>query len=241
MPKKEEIRGVPVKKYLEYMRKIEQGKTTDEKLVRAGKLKPTARGIKPSKRQKALIFSNRNKTRGKGKDGECRVPDCNNTATRRGLCNTCRVEARRMIKLGKATEQNLLNRGLILSKSSGGSRIPSKTKQSKKKKVKRRGTGKVTDGFPSKLLNASACLYKGCKTTRKGGARGLCSKHYSQYKRKREKLSSKKRIQLEKDLIRRRLLLPRTGKAKSVKRKRSLPESSAFEIGATMRGSVHRY
>lgn len=234
MPEKK-IRGVPVKKYLEYMRKIEQGKTTDEKLVRAGKLKPTARGIKPAKRQKALVFSKRNKTRGKGSNGQCRVPSCSNAAARRGLCNTCRTEARRMIKLGKASEKNLLNRGLLLPKASGGSR-----KTSKKKTVKRIGN-KTAKRFPKKLLNATTCLYEGCKTARKGGSRGLCSRHYSQYKRKKEKLTSKERMALEKDLIRRRLLLPRVAKAKAIKRKRPKPESSAFEIGSTMRGSIRRY
>jgi len=235
MAKKEKIRGVPTKKYLEYMRMIEQGQTTDEKLVKSGKLMPTARGIKPAKRQKALIFSNRNNTRGRSKNGECRVPDCSNTAQRRGLCNTCRVEARRMIKLGKATEKNLIGRGLLLPKASGGTRTS--------KKVRRKASKKDTKKFPPKLATSKNCLYRGCTTTRKGGGRGLCAKHYSQYKRKRSKLSDKKKAQLERDLIKRRMLLPKPDKSKKVKRKRKQeqPESSAFEIGATMRGSIRKY
>jgi len=260
MAKQEMIRGVTAKQYAKYMHDIERStsgrgeKCTERSLVRSGKLKKSTRGIRPTQRNSAKIFNNRNKTRGKGKPGQCRVPTCEKSSSRRGLCNTHRIEARRMIGAKKTTEQNLLNRGLLLPKAGSSSnrkagkpRAKSKPKGKKRtnKKLKLPLRGKKVR-FPKKLLNAKTCLYKGCKTTRRGGSRGLCVKHYSQYKRKRAKLSDRKKKALDKDLIKRKMLLPPKPKPKSSKkikrrRKKKLPESSAFEIGSTMRGSIHRY
>lgn len=238
------IRGVTAKQYAKYMHLIERGETTEKSLVQRGKLKKSVKGILSSQRSSAKIFSKRNKTRGKGKPGQCRVPKCEKSSSRRGLCNTHRIEARRMINRGKTTEQNLLNRGLLLSKVSGGDhKSKSKGKKKTNKKLKLPLRGKRVR-FPKKLLNAKNCLYKGCKTTRRGGSRGLCVKHYSQYKRKKSKLSDRKRVVLERDLIKRKMLLPPKPKvSKKIKRrkKKVKPESSAFEIGSTMRGSVNRY
>lgn len=256
MAKPKMIRGVTAREYAKLMHDIERGKTTEQALVKKGKLKPSSKGIAPLKRASAKIFSNRNKTRGKGEAGKCRVPDCDKNSSRRGLCNTHRTEAYRMIKRGKTTEKNLLHRGLLLPKASGGTRVTGKKvvkrdnkktaakRHKSKRAVSRKRTDKVK--FPKKLLNSVVCLYRGCKITRRGGARGLCIKHYSQFKRKREKLSDRQRATQERDLVKRKLLLPRKPKtSKKLKRKpkkrTSRPESSAFDIGATMHGSIRRY
>jgi len=248
MAKQKMIRGVTAKQYARYMHEIERGKTTEKSLVRRGKLKKSAKGILSSQRGSAKIFSNRDKTRGKGEPGQCRVPKCPKSSSRRGLCNTHRIEARRMIITKKTTEQNLLNRGLLLSNASGGGRKTRKSKtknKGKTSKLQLPARGKAGTKFPKKLLNSKTCLYKGCETTRRGGSRGLCVKHYSQYKRKKSKLSDRKKRALDKDLIKRKMLLPpkpkTSKKTKRRKKKRVKPESSAFEIGATMRGSIHRY
>lgn len=252
------IRGVTSQKYASLMHDIERGNTTEESLVKRGILKPSTRGgISPLKRASAKIFSNRDKTKGKGKAGGCLVPTCNKSSSRRGLCNTHRTEAYRMIKAGKASEKNLLSRGLLLPKASGGTRVAGKkvvrratkktTSKKRHKSNKKAGKSKKTGTrFPKKLLTATTCLFRGCKSSRKGGSRGLCAKHYSQFKRKRSKLSDRQRSRQEKDLIRRRLLLPAKPKTSGKKLKRrskktSRPESSAFDIGATMHGSIRRY
>jgi hypothetical protein len=162
-----------------------------------------------------------------------------------------------MIELKKTTETNLISRRLMLPKASGGDQTKLKRRKSKKKvakkatkkakkaikkvkkktkKVKKRTGSKVS--FPDKLLNSTRCLYPKCKTVRKGGSRGLCIKHYSQYKRKRKKLSTQARRKLDRDLIRRRLLLP--ARAQIIKQAQDV-ESSAFEIGSTIRGSIRRW
>jgi hypothetical protein len=255
MSKPKMIRGVTSQEYAKWMHKIEKGKTTDETLVRRGILKPSAKSISPLKRTSAKIFNNRNTTKGKGKPGECRVPKCAKSSSRRGLCNTHRTEAYMMIKRGKTTEQNLLNRKLLLPKASGGVRVAGKkvvkkaSKKAKrsKKKTKKKAAKPVRKSrvkFPKKLLRSTTCLFRGCKTTRLGGGRGLCAKHYSQYKRKRAKLSDRNKTKQEKDLIRRKMLLPPKPRAKTAlkrRKKKKLPESSAFEIGSTMHGSIRRY
>jgi hypothetical protein len=232
-PKK--IRGLDPKKYAYYMHKIERGETTEKALVRKGILKKSARSRGIAKNRDAILFSNRRKERGKGSGKtECLYPKCKNRPSRRGLCNTHRIEARRYIREGKTTETNLINRKLLLPKARGGS-----SSKSKNKKAKKRAS------FPKKLLESTVCLHPKCKIVRKGGSRGLCMKHYSQYKRKREKLSDQKRKALNKDLINRRLLLPakkvkKLKKAKKTRRikRRSLPESSAFDLGSSIRGSI---
>jgi hypothetical protein len=259
------IRGVTAKKYAEYMHDIEAGRTTEAKLVRAGKLKPSSRRDNRAinKHRDNKLFSNRSKVRGhRSKKEECLVPHCHNKASRRGLCNTHRSYAYKMIELKKTTETNLISRKLMLPKASGGDqtkhlrkkktkkkrvakkaikRVRVKTKK-KTKKVKKRPGSRVS--FPEKLLNSDICLYPKtktrpkCKTSRKGGGRGLCARHYSQYKRKRKKLSTQARRKLDRDLIRRRLLLP--ARAQIVKQAQDV-ESSAFEIGSAIRGSIRRW
>jgi hypothetical protein len=260
MSKPKMIRGVTSQEYAKWMHQIEKGKTTDEALVRRGVLKPSTKSISPLERASAKIFNNRNKTKGRGKPGECRVPKCTKSSSRRGLCNTHRTEAYMMIKRGKTTEQNLLNRKLLLPKASGGVRVAGKKvvkkrtsgkkrKIGKKKKAKKKATRTAQRSkikFPKKLLESTTCLFRKCKITRIGGGRGLCTKHYSQYKRKRAKLSDRNKVKQEKDLIRRKMLLPPRAKAKAKgrlkrRKKKKPPESSAFDIGSTMHGSIRRY
>jgi len=250
--KQKKIRGLDPKIYARYMHKIERGETTENNLIRRGILKRSnpnrSRGI--AKNRNGKLFSNRYKDRGKGGPGECKYPKCINKISRRGLCNTHRIEARRYIRAGKTTEINLINRGLLLPKSSGGNqnprRNPSKKARNPSKRARAAKVKATIKGFPAKLLESPICLYPGCKTLRKGGSRGLCKKHYSQYKRKKKKLSDKKKRVLDKDLVKRRLLLPikvkpRKSDVKSRKlKRRALPDSSAFEIGASIRGSIRR-
>lgn len=120
-------------------------------------------------------------------------------------------------------------------------RSKKKTKaRSKSRGIRSKTKGKSIKDIPEQLIVSDKCLYPGCKTTRKGGGRGLCSKHYSQYKRKRKKLTGRKRKMLDRDLIKRNLLLPPKAKQK-IKQKSEPPESSAFEIGSSVRGSIRRW
>jgi len=245
------IRGLTTKEYAIVMHKIESGDRTEESIIKSGllyegkllRLKPSTRGGINKARDNS-IFSNRRKERGKGGEGICRVPTCDNKQSRRGLCNHHRVEAYRMVKKDRgtrATMQNLLNRGLLLPKASGGKRVSKRSKSKTGKKAKGVKKTKVK-AFPKKLLNATTCLYKKCTTPRKGGSRGLCKRHYSMYRRKKRKLTDRKRKALDRDLIKRRMLLPLKPKSKRIKRiKAKKVESSAFEIGATMHGSIRRY
>ena len=242
------IRGVTAKKYAGFMHEVESGRTTDKQLIRSGKLKKSSRldNRAINKHRDNKIFSSRSKVRGRRSNNkECLVPSCQNEVSRRGLCNTHRSYAYRMIKLGKATVANLIKRRLLLPKASGGDQTKGKKKKkktTKKKKIKRSKQVKKKRvsgfSFPEKLLTSNRCLYPKCKISRKGGGRGLCTKHYSQYKRKRKKLSTRARRKLDKDLIRRRLLLP----AKAhIKKQAQDAESSAFEIGSVVRGSIRRW
>ena len=45
---------------------------------------------------------------------KCLVPDCKNPPTRRGLCFSCRIAARREIESGRTTEVELVESGLLL-------------------------------------------------------------------------------------------------------------------------------
>lgn len=47
---------------------------------------------------------------------KCLVSACDRKATRRGLCDSCRAEANRMVKRGETTEQELIEKGLMLPK-----------------------------------------------------------------------------------------------------------------------------
>ena len=246
------------------MHQIEAGETTEDKLVRAKKLKPSSRKDKRAinKNRDNRVFSNRSKVKGRRSNAkECLVPHCQGESSRRGLCNTHRSYAYKMIKLKKTTEANLISRKLMLPKASGGDqtkhskktkkkarkRLLKRTRATKKKKKKKRHIKKKSmsqPSFPAKLLNSDVCLYPKtknnpkCKTSRRGGGRGLCAKHYSQYKRKRKKLSERARKKLDRDLIRRHLLLP--AKARIIKQAQDA-ESSAFEIGSVIRGSIRRW
>ena len=43
---------------------------------------------------------------------ECNVPDCTGVATRKlGMCRRCAAEARRRIRVGQITEDELIRRG----------------------------------------------------------------------------------------------------------------------------------
>ena len=202
------IRGVDAAEYARLRHLVESGQVTEEELVRQGKLAPakSKKGMATNLDEK--IFRRKNPTRGKvGSPSECRVPNCTTKQSRRGLCNTHRVYASRMIKLGHASEQNLVNRGLLLSKN------PS-TEKPKQLPVKR-----------SKTVR---CTYPECKDA--SAKRGLCRKHYTQYLRRRAKLSTADRDRLEKDLIRRKLLLPETVRA-----------TDPFQLGSKVRGNLHKY
>ena len=175
------IRGVNAKKYAEYMHKIERGEISESSLVRKKILLP-GKGIGLKRDDK--IFHFRSKVRGQNKPGKCLAPECNNTSSRRGLCNTHRVYAKRLVKQGKASETNLINRGLLLPGD----------------------PTRILKRLPRRKISGSHCLFPRCKKSRK--TKGLCNKHYRMYLKKSSGLDSKKRKILENDLIRRKLLLP---------------------------------
>lgn len=188
------IRGVPATEYAKLRHKVESGQATEEDMISKGLLKP------PSKATKGLatnldekIFKRKDTTKGKeGRPNECRVPDCSAIQSRRGLCNTHRVYASRLIKSGAANEQNLINRGLMLPKNN-----PPTLKAASKPRNKQ---------LPTKKVKTNKCAHPDCGQL--GTKRGLCRKHYMQYSRNRNKLRASERELLDKDLIRRKLLLP---------------------------------
>lgn len=264
------IRGVSMRRYAELMHQIERGEITEQELVRQGELQPSKRddnrGI--AKFRDNQVFKKTSNVRGRRRnDDECLVPHCNNKESRRGLCNTHRTYAYLLIRKGKATEEDLIKRRLMLRKASGGDqrkyqrkakktgtkKLPVKKKTPKKKTIKkkvaqsRRHKSKrsskapivvAIESIPEKFIEADRCLYPKCKRNRRGGGRGLCVKHYSQYKRKRSKLPAEQRKTLDRDLIKRRLLLPPRA---TIKKQQQEAESSAFEIGSTIRGSIRRW
>lgn len=201
------IRGVPATEYAKLRHQVESGQVTEEELVRRGVLQParTSKGLAANLDEK--IFRRKNTTRGKeGRPNECRVPTCTTMQSRRGLCNTHRIYASRLIKSGAANEQNLINRGLLQARNN-----PPTLKQPKKRLPTKKRSGR--------------CPYPECK--QHPHKRGLCRKHYNHYLRRRSKLSEAQRVQLDKDLIRRRLLLPEKKE-----------EVDPFQLGSKVRGNL---
>jgi hypothetical protein len=47
---------------------------------------------------------------------ECLTPNCENLGTRRGLCSSCRLAAKRAISAGETTEEDLVKLGLMNAK-----------------------------------------------------------------------------------------------------------------------------
>ena len=211
------IRGVSAKKYAEYMHSVERGDTTEAALVRKKLLLP-GRGIAANRDDH--VFNIRSKIRGKNKPGICTIPSCNNARSRRGLCNTHRTYYKRMKRLGKANETNLINRGLLLPLD--GKRNPSR----KVKNLPIRRESNI-----SKLFSAKHCLHPKCNEKR--AKRGLCKRHHRLYLKSRSALSPQKRDELEQDLIKRRLLLPKIDVA-------AQSEANAFQLGSKIKGIVHK-
>jgi len=191
-----------------------RGVSPEEELVKRGLLTPArnpGKGLAVNLDEK--IFRKGNQTKGKeGRLTECRVPTCTAAQSRRGLCNTHRVYASRLIKQGSANEQNLINRGLLLAK--GNPTAANRRLPVRRSKINTRAT---------------RCCYPDCKE--RGIKRGLCRKHHTQYIRKRNKLAAAQRETLDKDLIRRKLLLPEP-KAEKV---------DPFQLGSKVRGNLSKY
>lgn len=58
------------------------------------------------------------------KNGNCLIEDCGRPASIRGLCLPCYVTAREMVTtLGTATDQELMDMGLILAPQRGRRRV----------------------------------------------------------------------------------------------------------------------
>lgn len=207
------IRGVSPEEYAKLRHQVESGQTTEEELVKKGLLTPVPPGKGLAINLDEKIFRRGNPTKGKtGRPNECRVPSCTAPQSRRGLCNTHRVYAARLIKKGAANEQNLINRGLLQSK------VATKNNPATPKRlpVKR-----------SKVRELR-CSYPECKEhSRK---RGLCRKHHNQYARKRAKTLASQREQLDKDLIRRGLLLAEPKPEKV----------DPFQLGSKIRGNLKK-
>lgn len=178
------IRGRNPREYAAYMHQIERGEVDESSLVRRKLLLP-GKGIGLNRDDKN--FHIRSKIRGQNKPGKCLAPECERNPSRRGLCNTHRVYAKRLVKMGKASETNLINRGLLLPREGG--------------LKKKNPTRSLKRPMPSK------CLFPDCNDSRR--KRGLCDRHHRVYLRKSYKLNPQKRKLLERDLIRRRLLKPR--------------------------------
>lgn len=210
------IRGVPPEVYAKLRHQVESGQITEEELIKRGMLKP-GKGMAVNLDEK--IFRRGDQTRGKeGRPNECRVPDCNLVQSRRGLCNTHRIYASRLIKQGKANEQNLVNRGLLLAKNNPTT--PSAARPATR-------TTKRTKNLPTRR-RVTRCSYPSCKETVK--KRGLCKKHHSQYNRKRNKLPTPQREKLDKDLIRRGLLLPEP----------KIVAEDPFQLGSKVKGNLKK-
>ena len=202
------IRGVAAEEYARLRHQVESGQITEDALVKKGLLAP-GKGLAVNLDEK--IFRRGDTTKGKtGRPNECRVPSCTAAQSRRGLCNTHRVYAARLTKKGIANETNLINRGLLQARGTATSpkRLP----------IKR-----------SKVRSSSRCSYPECGQHPK--KRGLCRKHYIQYTRKRSRLAIVQREALDKDLIRRKLLLPEP----------KLEKEDPFQLGSKIRGTLKKY
>jgi hypothetical protein len=237
--KKADIRGACETCYARYKAQIERGETTEAKLVRKKKLLP-GKGIAMNRDCK--IFSSRNKTRGKGKAGECRVPWCHSKGYRRSLCNTHRVEAYRMMRMKKATERNLISRDLMTEKKKSLKKTKSSRRKAKKQTAKKKTSAIKKRSKCGKLPAASVCVTPKCK--KKRHARWLCKSHYNHVMRKLKKLTGAARKRLENDFIKRCLLAPLKSakpKSKKIKKRKEKSAPSPFEYGSKIRGSVHRY
>lgn len=201
------IRGVSTEEYARLRHQVESGQTTEEELIKKGLLSP-GKGMAVNLDEK--IFRRGDTTKGKtGRPNECRVPACTAMQSRRGLCNTHRVYAARLIKKGIANETNLINRGLLQARG---------TPTSPKRVPIRR----------SKVRNSSRCAYPGCGQAPK--KRGLCRRHCNQYARKCSRLTAVQREALDKDLIRRKLLLPEPRPE----------EEDPFRLGSKIRGTLKK-
>lgn len=174
-----------------------------------------------------------NLIRGSGPEGECRVPTCKKSGMhpkgRRGLCHTHRVYARNTIREGKASEKNLIDRGLLLpAKSVNARRNPTRLKPRLKKSLKRKVKSKAKNKRVRRKRNpiSANCVFPKCKS--KSHAKGLCKAHYSQAKRRlRRCKSNPAKTRLLRDWKRRGLW--HEGEPKT---KRTNP----FDLGSKARG-----
>ena len=76
----------------------------------------------------------------------CLVSACDRKATRRGLCDSCRAEANRMIKREETTEAELIQQGLMLPKCLVTIGLLAEDLQKKKGKGNGQGEQKKPDG-----------------------------------------------------------------------------------------------
>lgn len=187
-----ETRGACRSCYVSYMHQIEKGEVNEQTLVKQGKLTRKRRkseGIALHRDDKVFRYRSRQGRkliRGlRSRDNECLVPDCPKDAYRRGLCNTHRVYANRVVKRGDGSEEDLLKRGLLLPKPGKGSEPASKRARRKNPllKPKKRSTRSRKSG------GGQSCLLKTCKS--RPHAKGLCKPHYNQAMRELKKCASR--------------------------------------------------
>lgn len=175
------IRGNCQKHYRKNMHLVESGKADEAYLVSKGFMLPSNKGI--ARKRDNKIFRKRSKTQAyRMNPTDCGVPSCTNKQSRRGLCNTHRVYAKNLIRDGKATEANLVNRGFLTPKK-GKVKKKSIKKITKKKPVKKiiKKSRKIKS-LTRKNPTVKVCQIRNCNKS--PYARKFCRSHYDKFIRK---------------------------------------------------------
>jgi len=72
----------------------------------------------------------------------CLTPNCENSGTRRGLCSSCRLAAKRAVAAGETTEEKLVKLGLMNAKSRRGKFALALADRTKESEAKSNGQGR---------------------------------------------------------------------------------------------------
>ena len=185
-----QIRGVCNTCYAKLMHEVEDGKTTELDLIKNGILQQ-GKGLMSKRDNEMFLYGSRQ--HGIKNSNTCLVPKCGKLPYRRGLCNTHRVYAHSMLKRGKAKEDDLISRGLLL---------PANAVRKNPVTPKRVTKLKRRNPVNRRISSATGtCEIKNC--TDPQHAKGLCKVHYSRILRKFRKNPRPLSATTKKDINRR--------------------------------------
>lgn len=193
-------RGLCITHHSYAMNLMRRGEATEEDLIRRGLLRPKQIATKPTAAKRVPVKRAEPKANSKEPGfsrkfkaiGKCLVPKCSVTKLHaRGLCRNHYAEALKLIKRGRTTEEDLIERKLMLPP------VP------KEKQVKIAHDVFLKGATAVGKKHNTLCRYPKC--TQPQDTRGLCLKHYLYAMRlKRSGKAS------EEDLVNRKLLSPKS-------------------------------